>query len=154
MDDTPHINDRMIARQKATGANALDCVVAVTAGMTEVRDEDGCDWIVFHKTTPSFIEADSDSVNLDDFGMVAEVRFNGGHSAHTQEQLGTLFRITNSVDEAWYQEFVKPEYHEIFVMSLDPDARYRSTSVGDLFYNGNTGTYHEVAGCGWNEVTT
>ena len=124
----------------------------VTPGVADLRDSAGCDWIVYHRTQPTFMEADGGFINMDDFTEICEVRFVKNADADTDAQMDCLFRITNSVDEAWNIEFVKPEYHDRFVMTLVPDVQYRSTSVGDLFFNGNSRKTYEVAGCGFNEV--
>lgn len=107
------------------------------------------DWIVYHKNTPDFQEADGGFVTMTDFTKVADVRF----VTASDGDRSTLFRITNSVDEYWVEEFCNEKYHESFVMTVEAGIRGRSTSVGDLFLCVTAGIYYEVAGCGWNEVT-
>jgi len=99
---------------------------------------------ILHKKAPTFMEG---FVTLDDYVKVATVTF--VTPLDVDEALSLLWRITNSVDEYWAEEFCNTKYHDRWVMEIHGE-RHRSSSVGDLFCNGSM--VHEVAGIGFNHI--
>mgnify|MGYP004007706227 CR=1 FL=1 len=97
-------------------------------------------WTIMHKIEPTF---DTGFVTLSDYKKVATVKF-----CNERMGLSNLFRLTNSVDEYWAEEFCNAEYHDEWIMTVFAD-RCRSSSVGDLFCNGTT--IYEIAGIGFIE---
>ncbi len=105
---------------------------------------------IYHRTPPTFFESDG-FVTMNDFAHVATISF-------VTEVPGSIlefcYRITNSVDEYWSQEFCNGTEPVTFggvsfVTTLHGE-RFRSSSVGDCFVTG--GKTHEVAGFGFKEV--
>jgi hypothetical protein len=97
---------------------------------------------ILHKIEPTFREG---FVTLDDYVKVATVTFVTPPS--TEDAISLLWRITNSVDGYWAQQFCNIKYHDRFIMEIVGE-NHRSSSVGDLFCNGTT--VHEVAPFGFN----
>ena len=88
------------------------------------------DWIVYHKDTPDFQEADGGFVTMTDFTKVADVRF----VTASDGDRSTLFRITNSVDEYWVEEFCNEKYHESRVFSFGQQDESLGTSFDQTKY--------------------
>ena len=108
---------------------------------------------IYHKTSPDFSE--HGFVTMSDFTHVASISFvTDLKEFMVKEMLEFCYRITNSVDEYWAEEFCNGAetvtYAGVgFVTTLHGD-RFRSSSVGDCFVTGDK--HYEIAGFGFKEV--
>ncbi len=92
---------------------------------------------VYHKKEMMFRYNEADAMTFYDpdlYYWVANVR---------TRNIGDVFRVTNHIDEAWWENPEIFEYNES-----------RSTSVGDVVFDVAAGTYHLCMPAGWKELNT
>ena len=90
---------------------------------------------VHHKKDMMFRYNEADKMVVFDFTLydwVANVR---------THNLGDVFRVTNHIDEAWWEN---PE--------IIDHKESRSTSVGDVVHDVEADVYHLCMPCGWKEL--
>lgn len=90
---------------------------------------------VYHRKELMYRYSEADEMatfNRDDYDWVAGL---------DAEDLGDVFRLTNHIDHAWWE---------------NPEIKYykesRSTSVGDVVRDVEAGTYHLCMPTGWKEL--
>ena len=91
---------------------------------------------VYHKKEMMFRYNEADATTVYDsdlYDWVADVR---------ARNIDDVFRVTNHIDEAWWENPEIFEYKES-----------RSTSIGDVIFDVAAGTYHLCMPAGWKKVT-
>jgi len=61
-----------------------------------------------------------------------------------------LFRLTNSVDESWYEEF--DGEHDDWTMQVHKKGGVRSSMVGDIFFDKDNNEHWMIAAVGFKKV--
>ena len=87
---------------------------------------------VWHKKTPDFRDPNEPTVFKAHYDLIATIKC---------EKLDDTFRLTNHIDEPWWDN---PEVRTV--------QESRSTSVGDLVRNVNTDVWSACCYVGWRDI--
>lgn len=104
---------------------------------------------VYHSRTPSFFVKKDFKYSPSDFILVANVYGADSNAfGKGRDPLERAFQLTNTIDSNWYD-------NDKDVAFLGDSAEgCRSTSVGDVLHDTDSGKMWLVASCGFKEITS